>query len=144
MADDDDEWRFSIDDVGPDDEDRTEDETATSDAGGESTNADESDAWGTTIGEDDDGPTVAIGGPGAAAEEASDDGGNVAGTIAPDVTVEPGTPDFENVVFATLGAILTAVVLAGLVVPLDVTTVATIAGVILLGAGLLYAIFRQF
>jgi hypothetical protein len=53
-------------------------------------------------------------------------------------------PDFENVVFATVGAIFTAIVLAGLVTPLDITTVATIAGGIGLGAGLLYALFRRF
>jgi hypothetical protein len=134
MADDDDQWRFSIDDVGPDDED--EDATAGASEGG-----DESDAWGTTVGEDDDGPTVALGGAG---EEAADEGGNVAGTIAPDVAVEPGMPDFENVVFATVGAVFTAIVLAGLVTPLDPTIVATIAGVIGLGAGVLYALFRQF
>jgi len=136
MADDDDQWRFSIDDVGPDDED----EGATTGTGGED---DESDAWGTTVGEDDDGPTVALGGQGAG-QEATDEGGNVAGTIAPDVAVEPGMPDFENVLFATVGAIFTAIVLAGLVAPLDLTTAATIAGVIGLGAGLLYVLFRQF
>jgi hypothetical protein len=138
--DDDDQWRFSIDDVGPDDGD----ESATSASSGASDEDDESDAWGVTVGEDDDGPTVAVGGPGHATEETGEDGGNVAGTIAPDVTVEPGSPEFENVVFATAGAILTAVVLAGLVAPLDVTTVGTIAGGILLGAGLLYAVFRRF
>jgi small-conductance mechanosensitive channel len=123
MADDDDQWRFSIDDVGPDDED----EGATTGTGGE----------------DDDGPTVALGGLGTG-QEATDEGGNVAGTIAPDVAVEPGMPDFENVLFATVGAIFTAIVLAGLVAPLDLTTVATIAGVIGVGAGLLYVLFRQF
>jgi hypothetical protein len=144
MADDDDQWRFSIDDVGPDDED--EDATVGANEGdtwGTTVDErdDESDTWGTTVGEDDDGPTVALGGAG---EEAADEGGNVAGTIAPDVAVEPGMPDFENVVFATVGAIFTAVVLAGLVTPLEATTVATIAGVIGFGAGLLYALFRRF
>jgi len=139
MADDDDQWRFSIDDVGPDDED--EESTAGPSDGDD---GDESDAWGVTVGEDDDGPTVTVGGPGRAAEELSDEGGNVAGTLAPDVAVEPGMPDFENVVFATAGAIFTAIVLAGLVTPLDPTTVATITGGIGLGAGLLYAVFRRF
>ena len=53
-------------------------------------------------------------------------------------------PDPENVAFATAGAVLTAVVLAGIVVPLDPTTVGTITGVIVLGAAALYALFRRF
>ena len=87
---------------------------------------------------------MTVGGPERAAEELSEEGGNVAGTLAPGSAVEPGTPDFENVAFATAGAVLTAVVLAGIVVPLEPTTVGTITGVIVLGAGVLYALFRRF
>ena len=131
MADDEaDEWRFSVDEVGPDDEDENE----------------RGAGWGNDgdATRDDDGPTVTVGGPERAAEELSEEGGNVAGTLAPGSAVEPGTPDFENVAFATAGAVLTAVVLAGIVVPLEPTTVGTITGVIVLGAAALYALFRRF
>jgi hypothetical protein len=131
MADDEaDEWRFSVDEVGPDDEDENEREAGWGNDG---------DAT-----RDDGGPTVTVGGPERAAEELSEEGGNVAGTLAPGSAVEPGTPDFENVAFATAGAVLTAVVLAGIVVPLEPTTVGIITGVIVLGAGVLYALFRRF
>ena len=146
MADDEaDEWRFSIDEVGPDEEDRDEREAGW----GQDTDAtrdgdEDSDAWRVTVGEDNDGPTVAVGGPERAAEEPGEDDGNVAGTLAPGSPVEPGTPAPENVAFATAGAVLTAVVLAGIVVPLDPTTVGTITGVIVLGATALYALFRRF
>jgi hypothetical protein len=142
MADDEaDEWRFSIDEVGPDEEDRDEREAGW----GQDTDAtrdgdEDSDAWRVTVGEDNDGPTVAVGGH----ERAGEDDGNVAGTLAPGSPVEPGTPAPENVAFATAGAVLTAVVLAGIVVPLDPTTVGTITGVIVLGAAALYALFRRF
>ncbi|PSP51469.1 hypothetical protein BRC67_07560 [Halobacteriales archaeon QH_3_68_24] len=94
MADDEaDEWRFSIDEVGPDEEDRDEREAG----GGQDTDAtrdgdEDSDAWRVTVGEDNDGPTVAVGGPERAAEEPGEDDGNVAGTLAPGSPVEPGTP----------------------------------------------------
>lgn len=127
MADDDDEeWRFSVDEVGPDAEDETSDD----------------DAWGTTVGEDDDAPTVAVGGP-QTTEEAGEEGGNVAGTLSPEMSVEPGTPEFENVVFATIGAVFTALVFAGLL-GLDTRTTAGIVGAIVLAAGILYAAFRRF
>lgn len=132
-----DEWRFSVDEVGPDDESGDEASDADRDAAGES------DAWGVTIGEDDDGPTVRVG-DGAGTERLGEDGGNVAGTLAPETPVEPGRPELENAAFATAGAIFTALVLAAVVVPLDLRTVAVIAGVIILAAGLLYALFRRF
>jgi hypothetical protein len=139
MADDDEEWRFSVDEVGPDDE-------GDADGGSSDTDA-ESDAWGVTVGEDDDGPTVTVGGPERAAEELNEelgeDGGNVAGTLAPEMPVEPGTPDFENVVFATIGAVFTALVFAGLL-GVDARTTAGIVGVIVVAAGVLYAVFRRF
>jgi hypothetical protein len=140
MADDDEEWRFSVDEVGPDDEGET--------TGSEPSDADaDSDAWGVTLGEDDDGPTVTVGGPERAAEELEGEldgeGGNVAGTLAPEMPVEPGTPDFENVVFATVGAVFTALVFAGLL-RLDTRTTAGIVGAIVVAAGVLYAVFRRF
>lgn len=129
-TDDDDEWRFSIDDVGPDDEDET--------AG-----ADGDDAYSVRmVGEDDDGPTVGVATSEGDAPE--DDGGNVAGTLVPDTSVEPGTPDLEGVVFATAGAILTALVFTSIFVRLDPRTIAGIAGAIVAAAGLLYLAFRRF
>jgi hypothetical protein len=140
MADDDEEWRFSVDEVGPGDEGETDDPQP-SDAEADS------DAWGATVGEDGDGPTVTVGGPERAAEELEgelgEDGGNVAGTLAPEMSVEPGTPDFENVVFATIGAAFTALVFAGLL-GLDSRTTAGILGAIVVAAGALYAVFRRF
>jgi len=125
MADDDEEWRFSVDEVGPDDEDEATDE----------------DTWGTTVGEDDDAPTVTVGGP-QTAEDAAEEGGNVAGTLTPEMPVEPGTPAFENVVFATIGAVFTALVFAGLL-GLDSRTTAGIVGAIVVAAAALYAVFRR-
>jgi len=130
MADDDEEWRFSVDEVGPDDD------SASGDDGSDD------DAWGTTIGEDDDAPTVTVGGS-QVADETADEGGNVAGTLAPETPVEPGTPAFENVVFATVGAVFTALVFAGLL-GLGSRTTAGIVGAIVAGAGVLYAFFRRF
>jgi hypothetical protein len=134
MADDDDEWRFSVDEVGPEDDEGAE-RPPSDDAAGTDT---EREAWGATVGEDDSGPTVSVGGPERAAEE----GGNVAGTLSPESTVEPGMPEFENVLFATVGAVFTALVFAGLL-QLGPQTTATIAGIIFLAAGVLYAFFRH-
>lgn len=138
MADDDSEsdWRFSVDEVGPDDPDDAPSEDGEDGEGG--------DSWGVTLGEDDDGPTVTVGGPERAAEELSEEGGNVAGAFAPEAAIEPGTPSLENVAFATAGAILTALVFAALLTPLDLAIAAQIGGVIALGAAVLYAAFRRY
>jgi len=119
MADEDDEWRFSVDEVGPDDADEEE--------------------WVTVVGEDDDGPTV-----GVATGDPDEGEGNVAGALEPETQVEPGTPGLENVVFATAGAILTVLVFAAVVVTLDPVTVGALAGAVATGAALLYAAFRRF
>jgi hypothetical protein len=125
MADDesDDEWRFSVDEVGPDE-----------------TDASDGDGWSlTTVGEDDDGPTV-----GFATGADDEGGGNVAGALAPDAAVESGTPSLENVAFVTAGAILTALVFVALLRPLDAVTAGAVAGGIAAGAALLYVFFRRF
>lgn len=137
MADeDDDEWRFSVDEVGPDDPDDGADAVAADDGA-----SDEDDEWVTMVGEDDDGPTVGVatGDP----EEGEESGGNVAGSLVPD-SVEPGTPALENVVFATLGAILTVLIFAGIVVDLDPVTVGALSGGVATTAALLYLLFRRF
>jgi len=137
MADDEEEWRFSVDEVGPDDPDA-----------GDGPGRDEGDGRSVTVvGEDDDGPTVGF------ATDASDDTGeaggtddegNVAGTLVPETPVEPGTPALENVAFATAGAVLTALVFAGVLGQLDAVSAAAITGVVAGGAGLLYVLFRRF
>jgi len=146
MADDDEqEWRFSVDEVGPDDPDgettaRDDPDTAAGSAvGEESRPAGGDDDWVQMVGEDDDAPTV-----GVATEESDDSEGNVAGALVPDAAVEPGTPDLENVAFATAGAVLTALVFAGLVTPLEPVTVAAVTASIVAGASLLYVLFRRF
>jgi len=112
MAEDDDQWRFSVDEVGPDDEDENE-----SGSGGDATADadDESDGWGATVGEGDDGPTVTVGGSERAVEELSDEGGNVAGSLTPETPVERGRPELENALFVALGALVTIVVFVSLV-----------------------------
>lgn len=141
MADDDDEWRFSVDEVGPDDEDETE-----PGSGEDATGDDESDAWGVTVGEDRDGPTVTVGGPERAAEEVreeiGDEGGNVAGTFASQTPIERGTPDLENVVFTGIGALVTIVVFVSLVEDDPVVLGGVAVGVVVAIAAL-YAFFTR-
>lgn len=144
MADEDDEWRFSVDEVGPDDPADEVAESATVDEGAAETPAVESDdadeeEWVTVVGEDDDGPTV-----GVATGDPDEGEGNVAGALEPEMPVEPGTPGLENVVFATAGAILTVLVFAAVFVRLDAVTVGALAGVVAGGAALLYVAFRRF
>lgn len=124
MADDsEDEWRFSVDDVGPDDGDEGDDYSVR------------------TVGEDDEGPTVGV----ATTEgESNDESGNVTGSLTPDMSVEPGTPDLEGVAFATAGAVLTALVFAGVVTQLDGRVVAGVTGTIVAAAALLYVVFTRF
>lgn len=124
MADDDDEWRFSVDEVGPDDE-------ADDPEGGHAVEM---------VGEDGDGPAVGV----ATEEGGEGDGGNVAGSLAPESTIEAGTPDLENAAFATAGAVVTVLVVAAAFAPLDATTVLGIGGAIAATGGLLYALFRRF
>jgi len=152
MADDgDDEWRFSIDEVGPDDEDDHSEEdrgNAWGETADEENEGGEDGGWGTTIGEDDDGPTVTVGGPRRAADEVSDalddeDGGNVAGSLTPEVPVESGTPEFENVVFVTAGVLLAVLVFVSLVVS-DPLVLGGVALAVLLASAGMYAFFSRF
>lgn len=141
MADDDErEWRFSVDEVGPDDPDEDAPDGPDEDAGADGVRY---------VGEDDDGPTfgVATGDTDVADDEAADGeegSGNVAGELLPERPVEPGSPDPENVVFTTAGAIFTALVFAAVLRPLDPPLVVNIVGSIGLVAGLLYVVFRRF
>jgi len=142
MADEDDEWRFSVDEVGPDDPDDDGDVNSGGDDGDADSGGDDGDdEWVTVVGEDSDGPAV-----GVATGDPDDDGeseGNVAGALEPEAPVEPGTPTLENVVFATGGAILTVLVFAAVLVPLDLVTVGALAGAVAAGAALLYVVFRR-
>jgi len=116
MADEDEEWRFSVDEVGSDDPDDGASPAATD------ANADAAQST----------------------DRAGVDEGNVAGSLTPERPVEPGTPGVENVVFATAGAVLTALVFAGVVVPLDLVTAGAVTASVAGGAGLLYVLFRRF
>jgi hypothetical protein len=136
MADDDDEWRFSVEEVGADDEgDERERSAGERVEGGEATAEDGV----TYVGTEDDGPTVGI----AADERDGESEGNVAGELVPEAPVEPGRPSLENVVFTTIGAILTALIFAGVLDRLDPTTTAAITAAIVGGAGLLYVFFTR-
>lgn len=133
MADDDErEWRFSVDEVGPDDPDE------------------DGSADGVRyVGEDDDGPTFGVATSEADTADAEtadgeESAGNVAGEFLPEQPVEPGTPDLENVVFTTAGAIFTALVFAAVLRPLDLPLVVNIVGSIGLVAGVLYVVFTRF
>lgn len=141
MADDEDEWRFSVDEVGPDDpaDDHEENGPVGEDASGH--DADD-EGWSVTmVGDDDDGPTFGVA---TGDSDESDGDGNVAGSLVPDAAVEPGTPSAENVAFATAGAILTALVFAALVLRPDPVTAAAIATAMAAGAALLYVFFHRF
>jgi hypothetical protein len=128
------EWRFSVDEVGDDTGD-----TATRDA-----DADESESWGVTVGEDDDGPTVAF--DDGETPEADDDesGGNVAGSVAVEVPVESDTPELESAVFVGAGALLILLVFASIPATLTPTTIGTITLAVAAMTGILYATFVRF
>jgi len=145
-TDDEDEWRFSVDDVGEDadgESDGAVDENAgwTFDEDGEREEGDADD--GVTIGEDDDGPTVRVGGEAATEGDAEAEGGNVAGSVAPDRPVESGTPDPEGVVFVAAGVLLTVLVFGGLAVPLTAVTVGYATLGVAVAAALLYVFFTR-
>ncbi|PSP32341.1 hypothetical protein BRC64_07075 [Halobacteriales archaeon QH_10_67_22] len=150
MADEDEEWRFSVDEVGSDDPDDGASPAATdanADAAQSTDRAGVDEGvegeWVTTVGEEDEGPTVGVTTGDHEAGEGADEG-NVAGSLTPERPVEPGTPGVENVVFATAGAVLTALVFAGVVVPLDLVTAGAVTASVASGAGLLYVLFRRF
>jgi hypothetical protein len=139
MADEnDDEWRFSVDEVGPDDEgEEGPPEEAWPGEANERT-ASEADESVTLVGEDDDAPTVGV------ATGEGDEDGNVAGALTPEMPVEPGTPSPENVVFATAGAVLTALVFAAVATDLDAATAAWVVAGVAVPAVVLYALFRRY
>ncbi|MFB6087622.1 MAG: hypothetical protein ABEJ85_03790 [Haloarculaceae archaeon] len=144
MADEDDEWKFSVDEVGDDAEDGDAGDAGADDATDDATGG--SDGSGVTIlGGGDDGPTVKVGGPKTAAEELTgdeDEGGNVAGALTPQMPVERGTPDAENTLFVALGVFLTLLVIASVPYRLDATAVLSIAAAVAVVSGGLYAMFR--
>ncbi|PSP69985.1 hypothetical protein BRC79_03185 [Halobacteriales archaeon QH_8_67_27] len=137
-GDDEEEWRFSVDEVGDD----------TGDTAARDEESDESESWGVTVGDDDDGPTVTMGGPERAAEEieneVADESGNVAGSVAVDVPVESDTPDLESAVFVGAGALLILLVFASIPTTLTPTTVGAITLAVAAVTGILYAIFVRF
>jgi len=128
------EWRFSVDEVGDD----------TGDTAARDADADESESWGVTVGEDDDGPTVAF--DDAETPETDDDagGGNVAGSVAVEIPVESDTPELESAVFVGAGALLILLVIASIPTTLTPTTIGTISLAVAAVTGILYAIFVRF
>ena len=133
-GDDEEEWRFSVDEVGDD----------TGDTAARDEESDESESWGVTVGDDDDGPTVAF--DDGEAPEADDDesGGNVAGSVAVEVPVESDTPELESAVFVGAGALLILLVFASIPTTLTPTTVGAITLAVAAVTGILYAIFVRF
>jgi hypothetical protein len=72
--------------------------------------------------------------------------GNVAGTLAPDVPVEPGRPDLRNAVFVGAGAyvgMLAIAALIGFANALSLVDYATITGVFLALAGGSYGLLAR-
>ncbi|QLH77404.1 hypothetical protein HZS55_08895 [Halosimplex rubrum] len=140
--DDEEEWRFSVDEVGDDTGDV--DEADALDDG--------SDGWDVTVGdEDDDGPTVAFGGTESESESESErggqgegEGGNVAGSVTPDLPVESDTPSLESAVFVAAGALLVLLVFASVVTPLTPPTVGGITLGVAAVTAVLYAVFVRF
>ncbi|QLH81941.1 hypothetical protein [Halosimplex pelagicum] len=137
--DDEEEWRFSVDEVGDDTGDVEEADTL-----------DDEDGWDVTVGdEDDDGPTVAFGGTdgddhAAGDGEDGEGGGNVAGSVTPELPVESDTPSLESAVFVAAGALLVLLVFASVVTPLTPPTVGGITLGVTAVTALLYAVFVRF
>ncbi|WP_415380676.1 hypothetical protein [Halosimplex sp. TS25] len=135
---DDEEWRFSVDEVGDDTGDVDESDTL-----------DDGENWDVTVGgEDGDGPTVAFG-DGESREESNGNGeangnGNVAGTVTPDIPVESDTPQLESAVFVAAGALLILLVFASVVTPLTPQTIGAIALAVAAVTGVVYAIYVRF
>ncbi|PSQ22052.1 hypothetical protein BRD06_10470 [Halobacteriales archaeon QS_9_67_15] len=132
-GDDEEEWRFSVDEVGDD----------TGDTAARDEESDESESWGVTVGDDDDGPTVAFD-DAETPETDHESGGNVAGSVAVDVPVESDTPDRESAVFVGAGALLILLVFASIPTTLTPTTVGAITLAVAAVTGILYAIFVRF
>jgi hypothetical protein len=137
-GDDDEEWRFSVDEVGDDTGEVEEADTLD----------EESDEWDVAVGDDGDGPTVAFGGTEGSERDGGDDeaggGGNVAGSVTPEVPVESDTPSPESAVFVAAGALLVLLVFASVVTPLTPTTVGAIALGVAAVTAVVYAVFVRF
>ncbi|WP_436926558.1 DUF7312 domain-containing protein [Halosimplex amylolyticum] len=138
-GDDEEEWRFSVDEVGDDTGDVDESDTLVEEGEGEN--------WDVTVGaENDDAPAVTFG-DGESREESNGNGeasGNVAGTVTPDIPVESDTPKLESAVFVAAGALLILLVFASIVTPLTPQTVGTIALAVAAVTGIVYAIYVRF
>lgn len=141
---DDEDWRFSVEEVGDDDGPDGAAETARGGAETETRDdGEDSDAWGVTVGDEDDGPTVTVGGPERAAEELEEAGeGNVAGSLSPEGPVERGTPTLENAAVVGVGAVLTILVFVSLVVS-DPLVLAGVAAAATAGVAGLYLFFTR-
>ncbi|QPV63999.1 hypothetical protein I7X12_05050 [Halosimplex litoreum] len=140
-GDDEEEWRFSVDEVGDDTGDV--DEADTLDAEGEE--------WDVTVGEGDDGPTVAFGGTESESESESEsdgrdegEGGNVAGSVTPDLPVESDTPSLESAVFVAVGALLVLLVFASVVTQLTPETIGAVTLGVAAVTAVVYAVFVRF
>ncbi|WP_436909223.1 DUF7312 domain-containing protein [Halosimplex marinum] len=137
-TDDEEEWRFSVDEVGDDTGDVEEADTL--DEG--------SDEWDVAVGDDGDGPTVAFGGTEGGDRDGGDGeaegGGNVAGSVTPDVPVESDTPSPESAVFVAAGALLVLLVFASVVTSLTPTTVGGITFGVAAVTAVVYAVFVRF
>lgn len=139
-GDDEEEWRFSVDEVGDDTGDVEEADTLDG----------ESDEWDVTVGEgDDDGPTVAFGGSDSDSGADGDgqtggEGGNVAGSVTPDLPVESDTPSLESAVFVAAGALLVLLVFASVVTSLTPGTIGGITLGVAAVTAVVYAVFVRF
>jgi hypothetical protein len=137
-GDDEEEWRFSVDEVGDDTGDVDEADTLDG----------EGDEWDVTVGEsDDDGPTVAFGGTESESEgdgRNEGEGGNVAGSVTPDLPVESDTPSLESAVFVAVGALLVLLVFASVVTQLTPGTIGGITLGVAAVTAVVYAVFVRF
>lgn len=137
--DDEEEWRFSVDEVGDDTGEVEEADTL------------DDDEWDVTVGEDDGGPTVAFGGTDgddadgeSDREEDAEGGGNVAGSVTPDLSVESDTPSLESAVFVAAGALLVLLVFASVVTQLTPRTIGGVTLGVTAVTAVVYAVFVRF
>lgn len=130
---DDEEWRFSVDEVGDDTGEVEEADTI-----------DEDDSWAVTVGDDGEGPAVAFGESEETADQAADEGGNIAGTVTPEIPVESDTPELESAVFVAAGALLVLLVFASIVTPLTLRTMGLVTAAVVAVTAVVYAVFVRF
>jgi hypothetical protein len=114
-----DDWKFSVDEVGP-------------------------DADAATNGQDDEVDLSKGDVPAELVEDGEEAGGNVAGSLTSLGPIEPQSPTLENALFVVLGVYLAVFGLAGMVAPGFVSaprTVAILAGGLFVLAALSFAVF---